>query len=509
MDKRPLAVISVFFIIGIILGRFMPESVGLSDVFVVTLILIVISFILSMLDSRFRGNDKDEDISGDAGKIAHVFLFLSIISLGAFLYLNSNIFPPNHISHFLGRDKLKAEITGVIKSPAEARGIYYGKVRSRYAFETESIDNLKITGLALIRIQTEKDYQYGDRLLIKGVIKRPVGVDSRFRGNDKAGRGNDKNNGNDNKRFNYREYLERRNIFAIINASEKNVTLLAHNYKINPILKYAYLVREKIKNQFLEKMPLESGAFLRVILLGDRSELPKRLRESFRNSGTMHILAISGLHVALIAAAFLYFFKLIRLKRKISYALTMLFLVFLMMLTGSNASVVRATVMCIVFLTGILLGRQVDGYNSLGSAALFILVANPKDIFNVGFQLSFIAVLSMIYLTPKLMLVVKKEWNFYLRRYLLEPFSVSVSATSGTFPFILYYFRMAAPIAIISNIFIVPLMFILMIGGMCFIALGWMPFIGELISCFNNAITNIIFFLAEFFAGVKFGHFNI
>ena len=147
-----------------------------------------------------------------------------------------------------------------------------------------------MTGLALIRIQTEKDYQYGDRLLIKGVIKRPVGVDSRFRGNDKAGRGNDKNNGNDNKRFNYREYLERRNIFAIINASEKNVTLLAHNYKINPILKYAYLVREKIKNQFLEKMPLESGAFLRVILLGDRSELPKRLRESFRNSGTMHIL---------------------------------------------------------------------------------------------------------------------------------------------------------------------------------------------------------------------------
>ena len=243
MDKRPLAVISVFFIIGIILGRFMPESVGLSDVFVVTLILIVISFILSMLDSRFRGNDKDEDISGDAGKIVHVFLFLSIISLGAFLYLNSNIFPPNHISHFLGRDKLKAEITGVIKSPAEARGIYYGKVRSRYAFETESIDNLKITGLALIRIQTEKDYQYGDRLLIKGVIKRPVGVDSRFRGNDKAGRGNDKNNGNDNKRFNYREYLERRNIFAIINASEKNVILLAHNYKVNPVLYYAYLVR--------------------------------------------------------------------------------------------------------------------------------------------------------------------------------------------------------------------------------------------------------------------------
>ena len=68
---------------------------------------------------------------------------------------------------------------------------------------------------------------------------------------------------------------------------------------------------------------------------------------------------------------------------------------------------------------------------------------------------------------------------------------------------------MGTPIAIISNIFIVPLMFVLMIGGMCFIALGWVPFIGDLLSYFNNMLANIIFFLAEFFAGIKFGHFNI
>src|SRR3989339_980807 len=71
--------------------------------------------------------------------------------------------------------------------------------------------------------------------------------------------------------FNYKQYLENRNIFAIINASEKNVTLLAHNYKSNPILRYAYLTRDKIKNQFLVKMPPDTGAFMRAILLGDRS----------------------------------------------------------------------------------------------------------------------------------------------------------------------------------------------------------------------------------------------
>ncbi|MDP2981599.1 MAG: ComEC/Rec2 family competence protein, partial [Candidatus Omnitrophota bacterium] len=309
--------------------------------------------------------------------------------------------------------------------------------------------------------------------------------------------------------FNYKEYLENQNIFAIINASEKNVTVLSHNYRSNPVLRYAYLIREKIKNQFLEKMPIESGAFLRAILLGDRSELPKKLNESFRNSGTMHILAISGLNVALMAAAFLYFFKLLRIRRKIYYTLTMLLLVFLMILTGSSASVVRATIMCIVFLAGLLLGRPADAYNSLGAAAFFILTINPKDIFDVGFQLSFIAVLSMVYLAPKLMRVVKKEWNFYVRKYLLEPLAVSISATLGTFPFILYYFKMGTPIAIISNILIVPLMFVLMIGGMCFIALGWLPIIGDMLAYFNNTLANSIFFLAEFFAGIRFGHFNI
>jgi len=484
VDKRPIAAICIFFIIGVFLAAYFSNLLEFTHIFIVVLVFILFAVIFL----KFL-------------KISKIFLYLSIISLGSLLYLNSNIFPPDHISRFLGKDKVKAEITGIIKSPAEARGVYFGKVNSRYVFEVESVNGLKITGLALVRIQTEKDYQYGDRLFVKGTIKRP-GLP-----NDTSRRSLSRAKSRTN--FNYKQYLENQDIFAIINASEKNVTLLSHNYRVNPVIRFAYFIREKLKNQFLEKMPLESGAFLRAILLGDRSELPKKLNESFRNSGTMHILAISGLNVALIAAAFLYLFRLLRLKRKISYIITMLLLIFLMILTGSSASVVRATIMCIVFLAGLLLGRPADIYNSLGIAAFFILIINPKDIFNIGFQLSFIAVLSMAYLTPKLMQLVKKDWNYYVRKYLLEPIAVSISATLGTFPFILYYFRMATPIAIISNIFIVPLMFALMIGGMCFIAFGWLPFLGGLFSYFNNMLANIIFFLAEFFAKVKFGHFNI
>ncbi|MDP2911845.1 MAG: ComEC/Rec2 family competence protein, partial [Candidatus Omnitrophota bacterium] len=170
---------------------------------------------------------------------------------------------------------------------------------------------------------------------------------------------------------------------------------------------------------------------------------------------------------------------------------------------------VRATIMCIVFLTGRLLGRPIDAYNSLSAAAFIILAINPKDVFDIGFQLSFTAVWSMVYFMPKLTQFIKKDWNFHIKRHLLEPLAISISATLGTFPLIVYYFRMATPIAVISNILIVPLMFILMIGGLCFIALGWLPFIGVLISSFNNILANFIFFLAEFFAGMKYGHFNV
>ncbi len=272
MDKRPLAVIAIFFIAGIILARFLPDSIKFLHIFIITLVLIPLTLILSP-----KGR----------GRIANIFLLLSITSFAALLYINSSIFPKNHISHFLGEKKLKTSIVGIIRSPALTRKPYFGKINSTYIFEVEAIKDSgewwKVNGLSQIRIQTEKDYGYGDRLLVRGTMRRPgldVGAESysaRMSGGLRI-------------RPYYREYLERQNIFALINTREHNVTILSHNYKSNPILRYIYLVRAKLKNQIIKKMPLESGAFLSAILLGDRSELPKHLQTAFKNCGVYHIL---------------------------------------------------------------------------------------------------------------------------------------------------------------------------------------------------------------------------
>ena len=498
MHKRPLFVVAIFFIFGIVIGKFLPDSVKFLHILIVTVSFILLSFIFSC---RGRLN-----VPYNEGRIANILLLLSVTSFAALLYVNSNIYPANHISYFLGEEKIKGDIVGVIRSPALTRKPYFGKIGSTYLFEVEDVnvgngrDRFNVRGLAQIRIQTEREYGYGDRLLVRGTIKRPRGMDSRFRGNDKS-RGNN--------RFNYREYLERQKIFALINAKEKNVTVLEQNYKSNPILKYTYLIREKLKNQIIEKMPLESGAFLRAILLGDRSELPKHIQTSFKNSGTMHVLAISGLHIGIIGVLILYLLRYLRFKREISYIGTMIFLIFFAVITLSRPSVVRAVVMMSVFLIGMLLGRKVDVYNSLGVASLFILIRNPKDLFNVGFQLSFLAVLSIVFLVPRFMRLIGEKRNRYVRKYFYMPLAVSVSAWLGTFPLILHYFRMVAPISIISNLFILPVLLILLVVGVGFLLLGWMPFIGAFLAGFNNLLAKTIFFLADFFGSLRFGHFNL
>ena len=127
-------------------------------------------------------------------------------------------------------------------------------------------------------------------------------------------------------------------------------------------------------------------------------------------------------------------------------------------MTGASTPVVRATVMAIVFLAAYLLKREPDIYNSLSLAALFILAVNPKQLFDIGFQLSFASVISIVYLYPKIKtaLGIERLKIGYLR-FIVDGCLVSLSAWLGTLGFIAYYFKIISPITVIANIFIVPL----------------------------------------------------
>ena len=137
------------------------------------------------------------------------------------------------------------------------------------------------------------------------------------------------------------------------------------------------------------------------MLLGLRNELSPDILDAFRNSGSIHILAVSGLHVGLIATVCFFGFSLLRLPRKATDLLTIAAVVLYACLVGFRPSVFRASLMAVIFLISRIIERDRDLFNLLAFAALVLLLINPAQLWDIGFQLSFAAVASIVYLMPK------------------------------------------------------------------------------------------------------------
>jgi competence protein ComEC len=136
------------------------------------------------------------------------------------------------------------------------------------------------------------------------------------------------------------------------------------------------------------------------------------------------------------------------------------------LLTGASTPVVRATVMAIVLMLGFLVNREPDIVNSLSMAFLFILVINPGQLFDIGFQLSFASVISIVFLYPRINSLIKTEFlRMKCLRFIVDGILVSFSAWIGTMGFIAYNFKIFSPVTVLANIFIVPLATLITLCG--------------------------------------------
>lgn len=155
-------------------------------------------------------------------------------------------------------------------------------------------------------------------------------------------------------------------------------------------------LKARLRAALLAAVPGEPGAFLDSILLGTRNALPEDVLEDFRRTGTVHMLVVSGQHLTLLAALVWAVLSLaFRLPAKVATVATLVFSVLYCALTGGEPSIVRATIMVAIYLLGCLVRREADGLNSLALAAAAILAVSPGSLMNVGFQLSFAAILGL------------------------------------------------------------------------------------------------------------------
>ncbi len=354
----------------------------------------------------------------------------------------------DHISHYLRLEHPVRVYCRVADEPRvrDGKTIVLVSVEA-LAFEGDSAD---VEGNALLTVvanrgtdEPKRAICYGDRITFMAIPEAPP--DTRNPGE-----------------VSYRDHLATNNIFALLRVSGgEHVARFADRESEWFFESVIFPSRHFVSAGIRSTLAGDEANYLVGLLLGDRSDLSYELRTAFANTGTTHVLAVSGSHVAVIVAAIYAFFGLFRIPRRIKGAATICAIMYYMVLTGSTPSVVRASLMASVVLAGTLVQRRSSVYNSLGLSAILMFLYDPKQLFDVGFQLSFAAVLSMVYLYPKLtswMRSVPASWKHYgVLQTVTTLFAVSTAAQIGTIPFTAYYFGRVSVVSFLVNVAVVPL----------------------------------------------------
>ena len=298
----------------------------------------------------------------------------------------------------------------------------------------------------------------------------------------------------------------------------------------NPILLKIESWRDHIRD-FLEKeATLPSSSIFQALVLGEQGNIPEDVRESFITTGIAHLLAISGDHLGIVAllsfSLFLWVMKrseflLLSLSvKKWVAALTIPCLLLYTFIAGGGISVIRATIMVITFFLSIVFDRERHLLHTLALAAFLILLFSPPSLFDVSFQLSFLAVLSILYLVPRIYRDLRREemnippeisWKQKIWKYVRLSFIVTVVAILGTAPFVALHFNRVSLIGFLANLFVVPWVGFLIVPITLIASIFsffFYPFAGLLITV-DQFLATILFKVVAFFASIPFASIYI
>ncbi|MCH7965336.1 MAG: DNA internalization-related competence protein ComEC/Rec2 [Bacteroidetes bacterium] len=308
--------------------------------------------------------------------------------------------------------------------------------------------------------------------------------------------------------FDYNAYLKTKGIEGIITIDTlTNIKVIYESPELfsNSI----FQVRKYINKQISLMHNSETAALLRGLLLADRREIDQETKTQFINSGVIHVLAVSGLHVGFIALIFIILFG--RFNIYLRSVLTIIGLLLFMILTGVPPSVFRATVMALVIIVAFLTNRSTNIFNSLAIAALIILIINPDEIYSPGFQLSFSAVIAIGVIYPIISRVINRlQIKSKFVRYVLLFMAVSFAAQIGTMPFTLIYFGKLSVIALAANIIVIPAIGIIISLAVVTLIIGSIfPPIALYYAAANDLITWLMLNLINFTGDLNFSHFRI
>ena len=262
------------------------------------------------------------------------------------------------------------------------------------------------------------------------------------------------------------------------------------------------ILRQHISRSVYYNVPKgEEKELLGGLLLGQRYMVSEKLLNIFRCTNTVHILAISGLHVGFIGFILIGVLRLLFVPRKITGILTILGVILYVSIVGWRPPAFRAGIIFCVFFIGLILDKAIDLINSLFFAALVILLIMPQTLFKPGFQLSFIIVFSLMLMAPVIA---------GFKGYILQALGVSTVAWLSSLPIIAYYFGIISPISILANIIVVPVIGLVIALGFTSVFLGqaYLPLSG-VFNCANYYLLKGMIWFVRLLAHIPYGYFYI
>jgi len=447
MTRYAFVRICIFFILGIIIELHFEKWLNLF------LIILTISTSLYLFLFLIKKNFLNQDL---LKFLFGIFAFVIILCSGYVIaFLNT---ASNHSQNLINcRDQIKF-YSGIISSDVIEKENFLQARLSVKSINSKSQWN-KASGTILIYLSKNTKLDFGDELIITyapQLIQKPLNPNQ----------------------FDYKNYLSNQQIYHQQFLSPLQFNIISNgngNYVMDKAIKARLFLEKKL--QALEKnsdeYDIASG-----IILGTKNNIDNDLKQAYSSAGAMHILAVSGMQVALFYFVLTFFLSPIK---KIKYGKYFFLFIILMALwfyafiTGLSASVLRAIIMFSFICVAQTLKKNTNIYNILALSAFILLIYNPFLILDVGFQLSYLAVLGIsIFYKPLSNLfnikykVIEMAWQITC---------VSLSAQIATLPLTLFYFHQFPTYSLLANLLIIPISSLVLYFGIFSLAISWIPVI--------------------------------
>ena len=283
--------------------------------------------------------------------------------------------------------------------------------------------------------------------------------------------------------------------------AEKAVNVTTENTNAHRIRNFLIDYRERIISDFRINLGDDCGGFLAGMVFGEKRLLDSSVKTSLYRTGIGHVMAVSGLHISVMAMFIMSILNFFRTNRFLSFAFVNIFMAFMVIMAGSPVSAIRAMIMIDIAFSAKLFSRRNDTFNSLAIAILLICIENPYAVYSSGFLLSVAGTFGIGVFAPYM---VKKFPNFKITDRIIRLFLTMLCTSIAVMPLSMIYFDEVSIISPLANIFIVPMCSFCMILGMIY------TITGGLIPVLHSAggIIKIILFIAEKVSRLKFAYIS-